>query len=142
MAQKVIEMGLAPISEIYGSEVMLHYPGLYAGSTDLVCMHNDMETIVDFKQSNRPKRQEWVEDYCLQIAAYAMAHDQIYGSNIRQGVIMVCTPDLYLQEFRFQGVELRQWKHKFLKRLDEYYEIIREPTINEKELLAKFEEDK
>ena len=56
MAQKIIEVGLTPISEYYGSEVMLHYPGLYAGSTDLVCLHNDMETIVDFKQSNRPKR--------------------------------------------------------------------------------------
>jgi len=63
-------------------------------------------------------------------------------SSIEQGIIMVCTPDLYLQEFRFQGVELRAWKHKFLKRVDEYYEIIREPTINEKELLKEFEKDK
>ncbi len=130
MAKKIIESGLPPISEYYGSEVTIHYPDLYAGSTDLVCMHNDIETIVDFKQSNRPKREEWIEDYCMQIAAYAMAHDYIYGSNIEQGIIMVCTPDLYLQEFKFQGVELRQWKHKFLKRLDEYYEIIREPKID------------
>ena len=69
MAQKIIEVGLTPISEYYGSEVMLHYPGLYAGSTDLVCLHNDMETIVDFKQANRPKREEWIEDYKLQCAA-------------------------------------------------------------------------
>jgi len=99
----------------------LYYPGLYAGTTDLVCIHNDMETIVDFKQANRPKREEWIDDYKLQIAAYAMAHDFIYGSSIRQGVIMVCTPDLYMQEFKFQDVVLRRWKHKFLKRLDEYY---------------------
>ena len=123
MANKIINEAFPPITEYYGSEVTVHYTGLYAGSTDLVCMHNDMETIVDFKQSNRPKKQEWVEDYCLQIAAYAMAHDQIYGSNIRQGVIMVCTPDLYLQEFRFQDVEMREWRHKFLARLDEYYEL-------------------
>ena len=63
MADKIIEIGLAPVEEYYGSEVMLHYPGLYAGSTDLVCMHNGKETIVDFKQSNRPKREEWIEDY-------------------------------------------------------------------------------
>ncbi len=56
MADKIIEIGLAPVEEYYGSEVTLHYPGLYAGSTDLVCIHNGMETIVDFKQSNRPKR--------------------------------------------------------------------------------------
>ena len=142
MAQKVIEKGLTPIDEYYGSEVTLYYPGLYAGSTDLVCVHNDMDTIVDFKQSNSPKRKEWIDDYYMQIAAYAMAHDYIHGSSIKQGIIMVCTPDLYLQEFRFQGIELRQWKHKFLKRLNEYYEIIREPSINEKELLAQFEENR
>ena len=121
MAHKIIERGLTPIEEYYGSEVTLYYPGLYAGTTDLVCIHNDMETIVDFKQANRPKKEEWIDDYKLQIAAYAMAHDFIYGSSIRQGVIMVCTPDLYMQEFKFQDVVLRQWKHKFLKRLDEYY---------------------
>ena len=123
MAKKVIDIGLTPVEEYYGSEVTLHYPGLYAGSTDLVCMHNGMETIVDFKQSNRPKQKEWVEDYYLQIAAYAMAHDYVYGSKIRQGVIMMCTPDLYYQEFKIQDSELREWKHKFLKRLDMYHEL-------------------
>ena len=124
MAEKIIEVGLTPISEYYGSEVMLHYPGLYAGSTDLVCNHNGLDTIIDFKQANRPKKQEWIDDYFLQIAAYAMAHDYVYKSKIEQGVIMICTPDLYYQEFKIQGAELREWKHKFLKRLDMYNELI------------------
>ena len=123
MAQKIIDIGLAPVDEYYGSEVTLYYPGLYAGSTDLVCSHNGMETIVDFKQSNRPKREEWIEDYYMQIAAYAMAHDYVYKSQIKQGVIMVCTPDLYYQEFKVEGHELRAWKHKFLKRLDMFHEL-------------------
>ena len=123
MAEKVIEIGLAPVEEYYGSEVTLHYPGLYAGSTDLVCVHNGVDTIVDFKQSNRPKKREWIEDYYLQIAAYAMAHDYVHGSTINKGVIMVCTPDLYYQEFVVEGAELRQYKHKFLKRLDMYHDL-------------------
>jgi len=123
MANKILEIGLAPVSEYYGSEVTLHYPGLYAGQTDLVCLHNDLETVVDFKQANRPKKKEWIEDYYLQIAAYAMAHDYVYGSEIKQGVIMVCTPDLYYQEFKVEGPELRRWKHKFLKRLDMYHDL-------------------
>ena len=142
MAHKVIEMGLTPVEEYYGSEVTLYYPGLYAGSTDLVCVHNEMDTIIDFKQSNSPKRKEWIEDYYMQIAAYAMAHDYIHSSNIEQGIIMVCTPDLYMQEFRFQGAELRMWKHKFLARLNEYYEMLREPKIDTIELQKQFEEDK
>jgi len=123
MAQKVIDVGLAPVEEYYGSEVTLYYPGLYAGSTDLVCSHNGLDTIIDFKQSNRPKKEEWIEDYYLQIAAYCMAHDYVYGSQIRQGIIMVCTPDLYFQEFRFTDHELRRYKHMFLKRLDMYHEL-------------------
>ncbi len=121
MAQKIIDVGLTPVSEYYGSEVSLYYPGLYAGSTDLVCMHNGKETIADFKQANKPKREEWIEDYKLQIAAYSMCHDYVHGSNIEQGVIMICTPDLYFQEFRFEGDEMRQYRHKFLERLNLYY---------------------
>ena len=124
MAKKIMEIGLAPVEEYYGSEVTLHYPGLYAGQTDLICNHNGMETVVDFKQANRPKKKEWIEDYYLQIAAYAMAHDYVYGSEIKQGVIMVCTPDLYYQEFKVEGPELRRWKHAFLKRLDMYHDLI------------------
>ena len=146
MAQKIIKVGLAPVSEYYGSEVTLYYPGLYAGTTDLVCRHNDMDTIADFKQSNRAKKEEWIEDYFLQIAAYAMAHDYVHKSNIQQGIIMVCTPDLYYQEFKFTGLILRDWKHKFLKRLDQYYELMRdykeETQINTKELLTEFEKNK
>ena len=123
MAQKIIEEGLLPVEEYYGSEVTLHYPGLYAGSTDLVCNHNGLETIVDFKQSNRPKKPEWVEDYYLQVSAYAMAHDYVHESAIQKGVIMICTPDLYYQEYVIEGPELRQYKHKFLKRLDMYHEL-------------------
>jgi len=137
MAKKIMEIGLAPVEEYYGSEVTLHYPGLYAGQTDLICNHNGMETVVDFKQANRPKKKEWIEDYYLQIAAYAMAHDYVYGSEIKQGVIMVCTPDLYYQEFKVEGPELRRWKHAFLKRLDMYHDLM----FDEKEKTTPMKEE-
>ena len=121
MAQKIIDIGLTPVSEYYGSEVSLYYPGLYAGSTDLVCVHNEVDTIIDFKQANKPKREDWIEDYFLQIGAYAMAHDYVHGSNIQQGVILICTPDLYLQEFKFDGEKMRHYRHKFLERLNQFY---------------------
>ena len=133
MAEKVIEIGLAPVEEYYGSEVTMYYPGLYAGSTDLVCSHNGEDAIVDFKQANKPKKKEWIEDYYLQIAAYAMAHDHVHGSTINKGVIMVCTPDLYYQEFVITGSELRRYKHKFLKRLDMYHEL----KFDEKEIMKQ-----
>ena len=124
MAQKVIELGLAPVSELVWLQ-RSHYSILayIAGATDLVCLHNDMETIVDFKQSNKPKRREWIDDYFLQTAAYAMAHDHVYGSKIRQAVVMICTPDLYYHEFKIQDDELREWKHRFLVRLNMFYKM-------------------
>ena len=122
MAQKIIESGLANITEYYGSEVSLYYPDLYAGATDLVCLHNGVEAIVDFKQSNRPKREEWIEDYYMQIAAYAMAHNMMFPkqSKIEKGVIMICTPDLFYQEFVLEGSKLQQYYWKFLDRLSQY----------------------
>jgi hypothetical protein len=105
-----------------------------------------METVVDFKQSNRPKREEWIEDYYMQISAYAMAHDYVYGSHIKQGVIMVCTPDLYYQEFKVEGLQLRKWKHAFLKRLDMYNELKNDEKekakVDTTALLKEFEEEK
>ena len=122
MAQKIIESGFQNISEYYGSEVTLYYPDLYAGSTDLVCLHGGVEAIIDFKQANRPKREEWIEDYYMQIAAYTMAHNIMFPkeSKIEKGVIMVCTPDLYYQEFVIEGDKLRHYSWEFLRRLSQY----------------------
>ena len=124
MAQKVIDTGFLAIDGYYGSEVTLYYPGLYAGSTDLVCSFNGKESIVDFKQSNRPKRVEWVQDYFLQGAMYVMAHNYVYKSKVEQFVIMMCTPDLYYQQFEIGGFELKKYQHKALERINEYYELV------------------
>ncbi len=124
MADTVIDKGLGDLQEIWGSEVTLWYPGLYAGATDLVGVYDYEESIVDFKQSNKPKRREWIGDYFLQLAAYAMAHNQIYDTGIRQGVILMCTPDNYFQKFQIKGKEFKNFMYKFLERLDKYYNEI------------------
>ena len=121
MAQVIINKGLCDLSEIWGSEVVLFYPGLYAGQTDLVGVYDYENSIVDFKQSNKPKRKEWIEDYFLQLAAYAMAQNCVYESDITQGVILMCTPDKYFQKFQTKGREFIKYQHKFLERLDKYY---------------------
>ena len=121
MAEIIVERGLNDCSEIYGIEATLYYPNLYAGSVDLVAKYKDKVSIIDFKQTNKPKQREWIEDYFLQMAAYGMAHDAVYGTSIEQGVIMMCSKDGYYQQFMIEGDEFRQAKHKFLGRLDEFY---------------------
>ena len=121
MARIIIEQGLKDIEEIWGSEVTLFYPGLYAGQTDLCGIYSGRESIIDFKGSNKPKRAEWIEDYFLQLAAYAMAHDQIYSTCVDQGVILMCSKDGFFQKFTSTGREFTRYKHKFLRKVDEFY---------------------
>ena len=122
MGQAIIDQGLHDLSEIWGSEVTLFYPGLYAGQTDLCGVYQNRESIVDFKQTNKPKRKEWIEDYFLQLAAYAMAHDIIYNTCVEQGVILMCSKDGFFQKFTSNGEEFTSFKHKFLKKVGEFYQ--------------------
>ena len=122
MAIRVIEQGLCNVTEYYGIECTLFYPGLYAGQTDMVGVHKGQDAIIDFKQTNKPKRKEWIGDYKLQLAAYAMAHDYMHKTEITKGVIMMCSKDNYYQEFIVEGEELKKYKHKWLGKISQYYQ--------------------
>lgn len=122
MSDTIISKGFNDLQEIWGSEVVIHYPGLYAGATDLVGVYDYEDSIIDFKQSNKPKRKEWIEDYFLQLGAYAMAHNYVYRTQITQGVILMCTPDNYFQKFQVKGKEFIKYQHQFLERVSKYYE--------------------
>ena len=121
MASKVIESGLGDLGEVWGTEVTLYYPGLYAGQTDVVGIYNGRESIIDFKQTNKPKQREWIDDYFTQLAAYAMAHNYVYGTAIQQGVILMCSKDGFFQKFEVSDEEFQGYMHTFLKKIDQYY---------------------
>ena len=127
MAMQVIQNGLSNVTEFYGSECTLYYPGLYAGQTDLIATHKGDMAVIDFKQTNKPKKREWIEDYCLQLAAYGMAHDFIYKTAITKAVIMMCSKDNFYQEFVIADEEYRKYKHQWLERVNKYYEQIQRP---------------
>ena len=129
MAKRVIEQGLCNVGEYFGIECTLFYPGLYAGQTDLVGLHKEEPAIIDFKQTNKPKKREWIEDYCLQLAAYGMAHDYMHKTSITKGVIMMCSKDNYYQEFVIEGSEYKKYKHKWLERVNTFYDT---RTTNER----------
>ena len=123
MAETVIKEGLnGKLSEIWGTEITLYYPGLYAGVTDVVGVYDYEDSIIDFKQSNKPKRKEWIHDYFMQLGAYAMAHNYVHKTEITQGVILMCTPDNYFQKFQVKGKEFIKYQHQFLERVSKYYE--------------------
>jgi len=131
MAKKVIAEGFTEINEVWGNEVTLYYPGLYAGTTDGVGIHDGEETIFDFKQTNKPKKIEYIDDYFLQITAYALAHNEMFGTNIRKGVILMCVrpPEIHpgkwgdpvYQQFVLEPKDFDTWTHKWWDRVTEYY---------------------
>ena len=124
MAKKIINDGLIDLSEIWGSEVTLYYPELYAGATDVVGIYNGRESIIDFKQTNKPKRREWIEDYFVQLGAYAMAHNYVYQTKIQSGIILMCSKDGFFQKFEVFDQEFVKFQHEFLKRTDQYYKNV------------------
>ncbi len=121
MAHTIISQGLSNCPEFWGTEVSLYFPKIYAGTTDLVGLHNSDEAILDFKQTNKPKKREWIEDYFLQLTAYANAHNEVYGTKIRKGVILMCSADNQYQEFIVEGNEFDEWSDRWWKRVEEYY---------------------
>ena len=120
MMAHTIVSNLDKLSEVYGTEVSLHYEDKWAGSSDAVGYYNDKPTIIDFKQSNKPKREEWIEDYYYQIAAYALAHKKNFG-DIKQGLICVCTKDLLYQGFLVNEELLAEYEKKWFQRVERYY---------------------
>ena len=132
MAQVVIDQGLRTVNEFWGIEVPLYFPGIYAGTTDGAGMHLNQESILDYKQTNRPKKREWIDDYFVQLCAYAEAHNEVYGTKIRKGVILMCVkpeidhnnsiikPPEY-QEFVLEGSEYDRYRDQWWRKVEQYY---------------------
>ncbi len=127
MAQTIIENGIkGHLKEIWSTEAVLYFPEKYVGITDLVGkMDNDLETVIDFKQSNTPKQEKYCEDYFLQLAAYILAHDKVYKTTITQGIILLCTENYMFQSFVLDGEKLEKYKKLFLERIEQYYKKLR-----------------
>lgn len=133
MAKTVIEQGFLSINEVWGSEVPLYFPELYAGTTDCVGLHGGEESILDFKQTNKPKKLEWIDDYFLQLTAYALAHNEVHGTNIRKGVVLMCVrppetaPGVWgkpqYQEFVLEPKDFDFWVGRWCDRVEQYYKI-------------------
>ena len=119
MAHEIVA-NLGGLKEVWGNEVNLAYEDRWAGSTDVVGLYNDKPTIIDFKQSNKPKKEEYVEDYYYQIAAYSLAHKKEYGP-ITHGLICVCTKDMLYQNFPMNEAKLKEYEDKWLERVDKYH---------------------
>ena len=125
MAEEIIDSGLKnKLSEIWGAEATVYYPGKYAGTADCIGVYEGRNSLLDFKQSNKPKREEYIEDYFLQIGAYSLAHNTVYNTSINQGVVLLCTKDNFFQRFMIDGERLKEYQNKFFERVEQYLSLI------------------
>jgi hypothetical protein len=123
MADVIIENGLSKVSEVWAMEQSLYFPGLFSGTTDLVGVHEDEPAVMDYKQTNKPKKAEWVEDYYLQLMAYILAHNEVYGTDIRKGVIFMCSRAFEYQQFTLEPKDFNKWQDAWLNKVEEYYSL-------------------
>ena len=124
MAKEIIEKGIDnKLDEIYGIEETLYYPEQYAGTADLIGVYQGNDVVIDFKQSNKPKKTDYIQDYFLQLGAYTLAHDVVHGTKMKAGIILLCTKDILFQEFKIEGAELEMYQNLFLGRVKKFYEM-------------------
>ena len=121
MAHIIIEKGLSNASEYWGTEVPLYFPQVYAGTTDCLGVYNGKPAILDFKQTNKPKKTEWIADYFMQLCAYANAHNEVHGTDIKQGVILMCSKDFQYQTWTIEGEDFEEYSRQWWSRVGEYY---------------------
>ena len=124
MAKEIIQKGITGrLKEVYGMEETLYYPNQYAGTADMIALYEGKDVIVDFKQSNKPKKVDYIQDYFLQLGAYTLAHDVVHETKMKAGIILLCTKDILFQEFKIEGAELEMYQNLFLGRVKKFYEL-------------------
>jgi len=121
MADIIIENGLSGVDEVWAMEQSLYFPGLFSGTTDLVGSYKGEPAVMDYKQTNKPKKEEWIDDYKIQLTAYIMAHNEVYGTDIKRGVVFMCSRDLQYQQFDLMPSEFSYWQDQWLNKVEEYY---------------------
>ena len=121
MANIIVEQGLDKMEECWGTEVPLYFPQVYAGTTDCLGVYNGKPAIIDFKQTNKPKKTEWIGDYFMQLCAYAAAHNEVHGTDIQQGVILMCSKDYQFQTWVIEGEDFAEYSRQWWSRVGEYY---------------------
>ena len=121
MANVIIEQGLKDVNEVWAMEQSLYFPGLYSGTTDLVAVYKGNPSVCDYKQTNKPKKAEWVEDYFLQLMAYILAHNEVYGTEIREGHVFMCSRDLQYQQFDLTPDNFNKYQDMWLAKVEDYY---------------------
>ena len=108
---------LGNINNIVGVEIPLFSDLLrVAGTTDCIAEYNGELSVIDFKTSRKPKKEEWIDDYYMQTFAYKLMFEEMTGIEIKQIVILVaCVDSFDVQVFKKPAKDADEWLEKLVK---------------------------
>jgi len=108
---------LGNINNIVGTEIALYSDLLrVAGTADCIAEYNGVPSIIDFKTSRKPKKEEWIDDYYMQTFAYKLMFEEMTGIEIQQIVILVaCVESFDVQVFKKPAKDADEWLEKLVK---------------------------
>lgn len=114
-----LKLKLNSIKEVWGQEVALYSTELeLAGRCDCIGVYKNKPCIIDFKTSGRIKGSDQIEDYRLQLCAYAIMHNEMFNTDIHDGIILMASDSGFPQEF---AVKLDDYVEPLKKRIKEFY---------------------
>lgn len=129
MFKSMIKFNAKNVTKVYRQETPLFSHALQiAGRVDLIGEWKNVPAVVDFKTSGRLKGDDDVEDYWLQITFYAIAHNEMFGTDIDRGVILMGTKNS-LPQVWCQDDLLNRYGEKLLNRIDHFYEVLHNATV-------------
>jgi len=106
------------VTDIYALEAPLYSEHLgLAGTVDCIAKWNGKRSAIDFKTANKTKREDWIHDYFMQCACYAVMFEERTGISVPQLVVLIAVDNDSPQVFIKKRDE---WIDKAKKVISEY----------------------
>ena len=124
LSEVIINNIFPKIDSFISTEATVHNNHEYAGTLDLLALVGGKLTIIDYKSSYRPKSSLQIDEHFQQLAAYALAHDNMHNTKIEQAMIFVVYKESYKYEILTSDLLLlNKYKLMWNETLDYYKEI-------------------
>jgi len=135
MSDIIINEGIIPnVTAVHGMEMSLYYPGLYAGTTDLLVTYQGLLSICDHKTCKNMRSEDMIDDYYNQLAAYIIAFEEMYKINIDMAVIFMVSRNLKFNEFKLNKSDIEKYKVSWLNKVELFYENFKVPDLSSYEI--------
>ncbi len=118
-ALNAIKNKLDKIEEIWCIEESMYSDILeIAGRVDCVGVYKQRPCIIDFKTAGKIRSDKDIEDYKFQLAAYAIMHNELFGTSIEHGTILMVADNGFPQEF---NIDLVPYFERLYDRIQNFY---------------------